>query len=206
MRSSQRAVDLIVEFETGGKAGYYDPHPCWPGGASGVTIGIGCDLGYHTPEDIVETWGPLLPHPWGARLSGAAGITSDVAQSYALILSDITVPWDIALRVFEDETLPKAEAQVLATFENSEELPPDCFGALVSLVYNRGTSLEGPRRVEMANIASWAWAHQWDKVPDEIRAMKRLWPDVHGLQRRRDAEADLFQAGLSSTTEEGNSP
>jgi GH24 family phage-related lysozyme (muramidase) len=33
-------------------------------------------------------------------------------------------------------------------------------------------------------------------VPDQLRAMKRLWPDTKGLRRRRDEEAELFEAGL----------
>jgi hypothetical protein len=39
---------------------------------------------------------------------------------------------------------------------------------------------------------------QFDKIPDEFRAMKRIWPNVRGLRDRRDHEAALFQKGLAS--------
>lgn len=197
MRSSQNAVDMIVNFEVGGRASY-NPHPCWPGGASGVTIGIGYDLGY--ADDIVSAWGPLLQSPAAQRLSSAAGITGDAARELATILSDITVPWDAAVQVFQERSIPKAEAETLSIFPNAVELPADCFGALVSLVYNRGTSLAGPRRVEMANIASMIDARQWAGVAEQIRAMRRLWPDVRGLRIRREAEAALYEHGLVSVS------
>jgi len=42
--------------------------------------------------------------------------------------------------------------------------------------------------------------HMIDKnfaaIPEEFRAMKRLWPDLRGLRIRRDKEAQLFQDGL----------
>lgn len=63
MNISQAAFDLIVNEETGGQA-YYNRteiHPDWPGGASGVTIGIGYDCGYSDPSTIRADWGPLLP-------------------------------------------------------------------------------------------------------------------------------------------------
>jgi GH24 family phage-related lysozyme (muramidase) len=34
-------------------------------------------------------------------------------------------------------------------------------------------------------------------VPDLLRSMKRLWPDTKGLQRRRDAEAALFEEAIN---------
>ena len=46
-RSSQAAIDLIVREEVGSQARYKHKyqHPEWPGGASGVTIGVGYDCG-----------------------------------------------------------------------------------------------------------------------------------------------------------------
>jgi hypothetical protein len=40
-------------------------------------------------------------------------------------------------------------------------------------------------------------ARAFTQIPGEIRSMKRLWPDLRGLQVRRDREAALFQKGLS---------
>ena len=37
---------------------------------------------------------------------------------------------------------------------------------------------------------------EFAKIPGELRSMKRLWPDLPGLQKRRDLEADLFAVDL----------
>ena len=43
----------------------------------------------------------------------------------------------------------------------------------------------------------WHMQHEdyW-KIPAELRAMKRIWPYVKGLQARREREAKLFERGL----------
>lgn len=51
---SDEAKLVVIGFEVTGQA-YYEKHearPTWPQGASGVTIGIGYDLGYNTPENV----------------------------------------------------------------------------------------------------------------------------------------------------------
>lgn len=58
---SDRAVDMIIRYETGGKAYYVKKlvRPTWPGGDSGVTIGIGYDLGYYSAAQIRSDWASL---------------------------------------------------------------------------------------------------------------------------------------------------
>jgi hypothetical protein len=34
-------------------------------------------------------------------------------------------------------------------------------------------------------------------IPGEFRSMKRLWPTVPGLQKRREREGRLFERGLA---------
>ena len=77
----------------------------------------------------------------------------------------------------------------------------DSFGALVSLAYNRGASFSAPgdRYREMRAIHDHMASGRFDKVPDEFRSMKRLWPNMAGLRNRRDHEADLFAKGLAAT-------
>jgi GH24 family phage-related lysozyme (muramidase) len=76
------------------------------------------------------------------------------------------------------------------------DLPGDCAAALVSLVFNRGASLTGERRTEMARIQELLRAGDVAKIPAQLRAMTRLWPTVKGLRRRREEEAALFESGL----------
>ncbi len=56
--------------------------------------------------------------------------------------------------------------------------------------------MSGDGRVEMRNIADAIRTGRVDLVPQEFRRMKRLWPEIAGLRRRRDAEANLFERGV----------
>jgi hypothetical protein len=51
----QRTVEFLVEQEK------VPAHPYWPGGSSGITIGVGWDIGQHTKEDVATTWSKLPP-------------------------------------------------------------------------------------------------------------------------------------------------
>ena len=48
MNPSKESIEKIIEWEIGDRAYYnkYLSHFTWPGGASGVTVGFGYDLGY----------------------------------------------------------------------------------------------------------------------------------------------------------------
>lgn len=201
LKSSQAAIDLIVMEEVSSEATYRKlyQHPEWPGGASGVTIGIGYDCGYSTPAVIAGDWGDKLPAAMVKALEDVAGIHGSPASSHAHALhSFVTVPWDAAMAVFQQRDIPKWEAIVAHALPNTDKLAPDCFGALVSLAYNRGASfqLSGDRYAEMRGIRALMGAGQFDRIPDEFRAMKRLWPNMVGLRNRRDHEAALFEKGL----------
>lgn len=201
VKSSQAAIDLIVAEEVSSQATYQQmyQHPEWPGGASGVTIGIGYDCGYSRPDIIAADWGDKLPAPMVKCLEDVAGVTGSPASSYAHQLRGaVTVPWDAAMAVFIGRDMPKWEAIVAHALPNTDKLSPDSFGALVSLAYNRGASFSnaGDRFREMRAIHDLMAAEQFDQIPGEFRSMKRLWPNVSGLQHRRDHEADLFQKGL----------
>lgn len=203
VRSSQAAIDLIINAEVSSKPTYQKlyQHPEWPGGASGVTIGIGYDCGYSTPDVIHSDWSGKLSSIMVEALESVSGIKGPPAQSHAHELrSVVTVPWDAAIAVFMQGDLPKWESIVSHALPNTDSLPDDCFGALVSLTYNRGASyiLSGNRYEEMRNIRELMAAEQFDRIPDEFRSMKRLWPSVRGLRDRREREATLFEKGLAT--------
>ena len=201
IRSSQAAVDLIVMEEVTSKNLYnlkYQ-HPEWPGGASGVTIGIGYDVGYSTPTVIQADRGDKLPVGMVAALEAVAGIHGSAASSHAHELRNVVmVPWAAAMAVFLGRDMPKWEATVLTHLPNSIQLAPDSFGALVSLAYNRGPSFSavGDRYREMRAIRDHLANQQFEEIPDDFRSMRRLWPNVVGLRNRRDHEAALFEKGL----------
>ncbi len=203
IRSSQAAVDLIVIEEVTSKNLYNLKyrHPEYPGGASGVTIGIGYDCGYSTPTIIQADWGDKLPVAMVAALEAVAGIHGSPAASHAHELRGVvTVPWDAAMAVFLGRDMPRWEAIVAKALPNTDKLEPDSFGALVSLAYNRGASFSavGDRYREMRAIRDHLAHVQFHEIPDDIRSMKRLWPNVVDLRNRRDHEAKLFEKGLTA--------
>lgn len=203
MRSSRAAVDLIVAHEVTSKDVYEKKYqrPEWPGVQSGLTVGIGYDLGYNTAATILNDWKDYLEPNVVRAMQSYAGLTGDNAKAkLAEARSKISVPWDAAMAVFMQTSLPKFEALVLKYCPGSEKLPAGCFGVLSSLTYNRGASFTkaGDRYLEMRNIRAYVVTGEWDKVPAELRHMKRLWPAVPGLKRRRDEEADLWEKSLKA--------
>jgi hypothetical protein len=199
---SQAADDLIVACEVGSRAQYEKKYrrPEWPGGASGVTVGIGYDLGYATTAKIGRDWGDRLPGSMVDAMRRCAGVTHDAARSLtAEVRNEIDVSWDNGIAVYEITDIPEWTQRVCDAIPGADKLSPDCIGALTSLAYNRGASFknQGDRYREMRAIRSHVMAGQIDHVDDEIRAMKRLWGnDQRGLLIRRDKEADLWNKGL----------
>lgn len=203
LKSSQAAISLIVMEEVSSQAVYEKryTHPEWPGGASGVTIGIGYDCGYSSAQQIAADWGDKVSPSMLAALEAVAGITGSPAASHAHELRGVvTVSWEAAMAVFLERDMPKWEAIVAGHLPNTAALAPDSFGALVSLAYNRGPSFgtAGDRYREMRAIHDDMAAQRFADIPNQFRSMKRLWPNVLGLRLRRDHEAALFQKGLDS--------
>jgi hypothetical protein len=193
MTLSPAALKLILDYEVGGGEAYYNrclQHPEWPGGVSGVTVGVGYDLGYNSSAEIIRDWDS---HPDRQRLSRCAKITGDNARRLLSEVRDIITLWNMALDVFQRVTVPRFSDLAARTYPGLDQLHPDAAGAIVSLVYNRGASLTGDRRREMAAIKPLVAAKDYQGIASRIRAMQRLWPNVKGLQQRREAEAVLVE-------------
>ena len=191
MNLNSKGIQFIIDQETGGQS-EYNKHPEWPGEASGVTIGIGYDLGYNDPATVSRDWSVHVDRIDLARLVAVSGIKGADAHAKLPFIKDMTIPWSAALDVFKDVTIPKFYAQMLKIYPQADSLEPEQTAALLSLVFNRGNSLNGPRRQEMLDIQKALASDDLDKIPDLFRGMKRLWPDTRGLRLRRDREADLF--------------
>jgi len=203
IKSSQAAINLIVMEEVSSQAVYEASymHPEWPGGMSGVTVGIGYDCGYSSRSVIQGDWGDKLPVIMVKALQDVVGIHGSAAKSHAHELRGVvTVPWAAAMAVFLGRDMPKWETILIKALPNATQLAPDSFGALVSLAYNRGASFstDGDRYREMRAIRDHLASQQFAEIPDDIRNMKRLWPNVIGLRNRRDHEAALFEKGLAA--------
>ncbi|NJK73161.1 MAG: hypothetical protein HC942_02050 [Microcoleus sp. SU_5_6] len=195
---SYRAIELILEFEVGGGREYYNKflqRPTWPEGASGVTIGIGYDLGYNSSEVFNKDWNKLGDSDQ-KRLSNCCGFKGETAKNRLASVRDIVVAWELAWEVFNDVTVPKFYDLTREAFPSFDELPADVQGGLVSLVFNRGTSMEGNRRREMRAIRDLVPRKDVGGIANQIRQMKRIWEGTsiaRGMNRRREAEADLIE-------------
>jgi GH24 family phage-related lysozyme (muramidase) len=193
------AEQLIICQEVSGEAMYRRSYtrPTWPEGQSGATIGIGYDCGYSTAAGIQLDWGSRLPQAMVDVLKTFAGATGEHAHSLVRTAAagTVIVSWNAAMDEFENVEIPRWVGKVRKVYPNTEELAPDCQGAIVSLSYNRGMDLEGERRLEMERIKEHLAAREFAKIPHEFRSMERLWSN--GLVHRREVEAQLFEKGLA---------
>jgi len=198
---SQSAINLIVREEVSGKA-YYEKHytrPEWPGYSSGATVGIGYDLGQQKPGKIRADWGGVVSNDILEAMVECAGITGTAAKSVAARMqSRIIVTWEQAMAVFLKRDVPNWIAMTYKALPNCDYLSSTCLGVLVSLNYNRGTggyTKPDDRYLELREIKQAMIAKRFDRIPDALDRMARLWPGS-GVAGRRHREADLFRAGL----------
>jgi len=206
---NKKSLDLIFEFEVGGGEDYYNKllkNPTWPGEQSGVTIGVGYDIGYVNKTEFSNDWKDL-PKEVFDRLYKVVGVKGYQAKELARRLKDIIIPWELSVKVFMNKTIKKFYDLTRNTFPNFDKLPEDAKGGLVSLVFNRGAALEGDRRREMKSIRDIMLKSQnFDEkilaqIADQIRKMKRIWIGgsiEKGMSRRRDAEAKIIEEALAN--------
>lgn len=196
---SPAAVALIVRWEVTGESRYTRSlqWPVWPGGASGITWGIGYDGGHQTERDIRSAWSS---HAAVDRLAGTAGVVGERAKAVLPQYRDIATPYSLAYDVFAGVSLPAYRTSARSAFRSApfDALPADAQGALVSLVYNRGASMIGTRNAEKRVIRDECLpAADVRCIATQLRAMCRLWagtPNGQGLCNRREDEAHLAEA------------
>ena len=198
MTPSVKGVNLIIGWEVGSES-YYNKRlakPSWPGGASGVTIGIGYDVGMNTATQVEKDWAGRIPDAYVQDLKGVAGISGVSARDAAKRLANagIVIPWDAAKAVYSENTLARYAATTLRAYPGVDKLPHDAQAAMLSLVFNRGSSKTGSSRREMKDLGPAVAAGDLNKMAELFRSMKRLWvgKGLDGLLRRRDEEADLI--------------
>jgi GH24 family phage-related lysozyme (muramidase) len=215
---SQRVVDFIIQEEVGSPAEYgqiYE-HPTWPKGDSGITIGLGYDLGYNSPGQIAADWKLKISAEMITALVRVANLKGDNA-SRALTpqIKSLRIPYDAAEAVFTERVLPRYAEMAVRAFPALTALLPDAAGAIVSLVFNRGTRLKDSgtkeakelARAEMRKIAGAIPSKDYPAIIEALISMKRLWDGVPdfvgdveqkfgGLLRRRDGEAALVRGAV----------
>jgi hypothetical protein len=170
--------------------------PCVPAPdttESGVTIGIGYDCGQATAQKILNDWKDYIPLQQAQRLAATAGLKKHAALAESNKMQDIVIPIDVALKQWYEKKLPSSAKETARIYPNIVNLHPYEQTCLVSLVFNRGTKLDGETRKEMKELVA-ATNLDDDKAMGKLfRDMKRLWPNTRGLQIRRDLEADFIE-------------
>lgn len=199
-KPSEKTLDLLLEYEVGGGRSYYEKYLSkftWPKGASGPTIAIGVDCAYYSSSELANIFS-FLPKDQINLIQDASGKTGEKGKNYTIVLrkAGIVVEWDKALNIFNKLTWPKFTRLAEKAFPGLDELHPDAYGAIVSLVFNRGTSMRGDSRREMRTIRALIPEKNYTKIAQQIKLMKRLWEDkeLDGLLKRRDAEAELIKS------------
>tara|TARA_R110000787_G_scaffold74017_8_gene164708 strand:- start:10031 stop:10819 length:789 start_codon:yes stop_codon:yes gene_type:complete len=193
---SKKGLGQLVEHEISSQV-YYNKFlagPVWPGGQSGITIGIGYDLGYNSSTQIRRDWVGEIGEMELEKLVVIAGLKGDSAKAAVGGVKHIKIGLPQAEAVFYRGTLPRYAASTLKAYPGADQLHADAQAGLLSLVFNRGTKMSGVARREMAAIRPLVKDQDYAGIAAQIRAMKRLWEDkgLDGLLKRRDDEADLI--------------
>ncbi len=198
-KPSIKALELLLKYEVGGGKTYYEKYLSkftWPGGASGPTIAIGVDCAYYSKLELAEIFS-FLTRDQIEQIQGASGKSGEEGKQYAkkLRAAGIVVGWDKALDIFQKLTWPKFTKLAEKTFPGLNDLHQDAYGAIISLVFNRGTSLKGESRKEMVAIKKLIVKKDYVGIAKELRNMKRIWvgKNLEGLLERRESEAALVE-------------
>jgi GH24 family phage-related lysozyme (muramidase) len=186
-----KLVPLLTTYEG------IDQPSIWPGGDSGITIGLGYDLSQVTLEQFRRDWS-LLEGRTLASLSRAVGIRGGEAALMAQQYKNIHIQRDDAVRVFSRAQALQDYAQAEQTFPGIQRLPPPAQAALVSLVYNQGMRLGGEKRREVALIHDAVLTKNLREVAKQFRSLSRSAAAAHmrGLAKRRESEAELVESAL----------
>ena len=190
-----KSAAFLIKVET------LQVHPYWPGGVSGVTLGVGWDIGYHDPAELRRIWAALGKDAL-ERLDMAAGKKGEAAHAVIAQLKSIDVPAEISKQVLSDSLNGYYYPFITGHFSGLASLPAEAQVVLISLVFNRGVSMghEPDWRFSKEVDSRWEFRELRRDVQEadlfaiytHLGTMKRLWEKSggRGLRiRRRDEQA-----------------
>ena len=182
-------LDFIHKRE--GHRGY----PYWPGGASGVTLDPGFDLGHVDPETFENYYKDIFSVEEIVELNKALGVKGEAAKT--LLNSNpgwknIKVSRSEATRIFPiaaDKYWRGISRRYPVLKDN--DTPGSVQTAFLSLAYNRGTWNKG-LDVLVASLES----KNWIALANELGNMQQD-HELEGIRKRRRMEADLIRNELT---------
>lgn len=187
---SRLSTEKIIGWEVSSEAEYRKRYimPVYPGAESGITVGIGYDLGYHTKQEITEDWGQYLSASETLFLAGYAGLKGARAkEEFKRMDVAPAIQYQIAEWVFMRE-LGNTAKKAVAAYPGLELLRPHAAGAIVSLVFNRGTAKTGAKRAEMGALEAYIKVKGYNGMAILIKKMVKYWdgiPNVPGEEEKR---------------------
>ena len=194
----ERSADFLIAAED------LPTHPYWPGGESGITIGVGWDLGQHSESEFLRAWA-ALDQTTLRQVKIAIRKRGHDAEVLVPQLKAIAVPRDISLSVFRSSLADSYYPMTLRLFPGVEILPTEVQVALLSLVFNRGVLLghdpdwskakELDRRWEIRRLQGDVKERDLFAIYIRLGTMKRLWEKSgpRGLLYRRRDEQHLIR-------------
>ena len=166
--------------------------PYWPGGASGVTLDPGVDLGHASASLIEQLYGPLVDDAQMEALRGVFGIQREPARAAleaSPVIQGIRISSEQAL-----EVMPNAAKTYWEAIRDRfgalvrKDTPPSVQTVLLSLAYNRGARNPG-----LDVLRQPLEAKQWSEVARAIGAMQQD-HELAGIRTRRQQEGLLVEA------------
>lgn len=166
----------------------------WPGGASGVTLDPGVDLGHAKPDLIETAYASLLSAEQLAavrRVYGIKGQRAKNALAAGRVLRSIRISRAQADDIFQFAALPYWDAirKRFPALSRKTTLPA-VQTVMLSLAYNRGAGNRG-----LASLAQPIQDKDWAKVADIVGNMQQRHRLV-GIRIRRRMEANLIRKAL----------
>lgn len=179
--------DLAFIHAREGHRGY----PYWPGGASGVTLDPGFDLGHVEPETFKKYYQDILSVDEINQLNNALGVKGEAAKSLLRAnpqWKNIKVSGSEASKIFPiaaDKYWKGITKRYPALIK--EDTPGSVQTAFLSLAYNRGIGNPG-----INLLKSSLESKNWEGLATELAAMQQD-HKLEGIRIRRRMEADLIR-------------
>ncbi len=168
----------------------------WPGGASGVTLDPGVDLGYVETYLFERAYRLLLTQEQMVACQAALGVRGTAARQLvgaSEVLRSIRIEPEQAEEIFPLCAAPYW-GDICARFPvlRSGEVPAVVQTVFLSLAYNRG-----PANADLAVLRAPLQAHDWQLLADLISDMQNDHV-LEGVARRRDRESEYLREELAA--------
>lgn len=168
--------------------------PYWPGGASGVTLDPGFDVGHAKVSLLESAFADVLSAAEMATVKEACGIKGDDARKYLVANSDLSkirISRKEADAVFPVVATPYWE-DICKRYPTLPEAPGSVQTALLSIAFNRGA-----RNHRLSVLDGALRTRDWYVVGTIIGEMQQD-HSLEGIRKRRRMEADLIREGVSA--------